>query len=236
MPAFGAYYIRAAKAAFSDERGEDMSRDINALHPELAGICRLFLKRCEENGLRAGIAQTFRTKEEQESLYAMGRTVAGSIVTNARYPLSPHCWGLAFDIYRNDGKGAYNDEGGWFSKCGQIGKAMGLFWGGDFKTFKDKPHFELAKYLPGNSCKDLIDKYKTPSEFIKTWSDTVTQQQFNEMMGNYLAGLDKKAASGWAKDLLSQAVSAGISDGKRPGAWATREEVAIMIQRALSAK
>ena len=38
MPAFGAYYIRAAKAAFSDERGEDMSRDINALHPELAGI------------------------------------------------------------------------------------------------------------------------------------------------------------------------------------------------------
>ena len=26
---------------------------------------------------------------------------------------------------------------------GDLGKQAGLLWGGDFKTFKDKPHFEF---------------------------------------------------------------------------------------------
>lgn len=161
-----------------------MSRDKSLLHPEMRALCEEFISRCRACGLIVGVSQTFRTKAEQDALYAQGRTAPGSIVTRARYPMSPHNWGVAFDIYRNDGKGAYNDTDGWFRRCGQVGRELGLFWGGDFRTFTDKPHFELPKYLPGNSVKSQISKYGTPEGFVKTWKeeDMVTQADFDRMV------------------------------------------------------
>jgi len=41
---------------------------------------------------------TLRTHAEQDKLYAQGRTVKGSIVTNARGGQSYHNYGLAIDI------------------------------------------------------------------------------------------------------------------------------------------
>lgn len=209
-----------------------MSRDISLLHPELRDICREFILACEAKGLKVGISQTYRTKAEQDELYAQGRTTAGSIVTNARYPLSPHCWGLAFDIYRNDGKGAYNDTDGWFARCGHVGKRLGLAWGGDFKSFADKPHFELAKYLPGNSVATVRRQYGTPEAFIRTWRDIVTQKEFDTMMENYLARRRELPASAWAVPELADAKKRGITDAEAPQAFATRQEVAAMITRA----
>ena len=153
-----------------------MSRDTKLLHPELQEICDTFVAECRKQGLIVGISQTWRTKAEQDELYAQGRTKPGSIVTNCKYPYSPHNWGVAFDIYRNDGKGAYNDSDGWFARCGAVGKKMGLFWGGDFRSFVDKPHFELAKYLPQNSCKTLIAKYGTPEKFRSTWEEDMAKR------------------------------------------------------------
>lgn len=210
-----------------------MSRDISLLHPELRDICREFIARCKAKGLAVGISQTRRTKAEQDALYAQGRTTPGSIVTNAKYPLSPHNWGLAFDIYRNDGKGAYNDTDGWFSRCGEVGKSLGLFWGGDFKSFRDKPHFELKKYLPANSVSALIQRYDRPENFIQTWRDIVTQKEFDAMMENYLARRRELAASSWATDELDEAKRLGITDAEAPQAFATRQEVAAMVARAI---
>ena len=39
---------------------------------------------------------------------------------------SMHQWGIAFDFYRNDGKGAYNNNDGFFNKVGAIGQKLGL--------------------------------------------------------------------------------------------------------------
>lgn len=50
------------------------------------------------------------------------------------------------------------------------------------------------------------------------------------------AARDKLTASDWAKDKLAQAVAAGITDGTRPQGWATRQEVAIMVGKALEDK
>lgn len=211
-----------------------MSRDIELLHPEMRARCLEFIAECRRCGLQVGISQTWRTKAEQDDLYAQGRTKAGSIVTNCRYPYSPHNWGVAFDIYRNDGQGAYNDADGWFKRCGQVGKRLGLFWGGDFRSFVDKPHFELPDYLPNNSCRTLISKYGTPEKFRATWKeeDTVTQDQFNKMMDTYLAERAKQPASTWARGELAEAKKKGITDGTAPRAFATREEVAAMVLRA----
>ena len=196
-------------------------------------ICNDFIAECAKQGLVVGISQTWRSKAEQDELYAQGRTKPGSIVTNCRYPYSPHNWGVAFDIYRNDGRGAYNDEDGWFKKCGQVGKKMGLFWGGDFRSFVDKPHFELAKYLPQNSCKTLIAKYGTPEKFKATWEEEMTQEQFDQMLDRYFGRMAEKPASTWARAELQQAIGHGITDGTRPQAFATREEVALMVLRGM---
>ena len=209
-----------------------MSRDIKLLHPELQEICATFVAECKKQGLIVGISQTWRTKAEQDELYAQGRTKPGSIVTNCKYPYSPHNWGVAFDIYRNDAKGAYEDADGWFKKCGAIGKKIGLFWGGDFRSFVDKPHFELHKYLPNNSCKTLIAQYGTPEKYKSTWEAPMTQEQFDKMMDDYLARRGKEAASAWATRELAEAKAKGITDGTKPKSFATREEVAAMVLRA----
>jgi len=144
-------------------------RGIEHLHPELQDIAIKFLADCKKAGLSVLITETMRSKAEQNALYAKGRTAPGNIVTKCKYPLSPHCWGVAFDFCRNIKGREYDDSDGFFKKVGAIGKKHGLFWGGDFKSFVDKPHLEYAKYLPNNSVKTLIVKYGTPSNFITTW-------------------------------------------------------------------
>ena len=120
-----------------------MGRDITLCHPELQKKAEKLISCCKGYGLLIGISECFRTVAEQDALYAKGRTAPGSIVTNAKgisYS-SHHQWGTAFDIYRNDGKGAYNDSDGFFSKVGAIGVKIGLEWGGNWTSPVDKPHF-----------------------------------------------------------------------------------------------
>ena len=48
-----------------------------------------------------------------------------------------------------------------------------------------------------------------------------------------LEGTGSKASS-WAQEELARAMAHGITDGTRPGGYATREEVALMAERAYS--
>ena len=48
-----------------------------------------------------------------------------------------------------------------------------------------------------------------------------------------LEGTGSKASS-WAQEELARAIAHGITDGTRPGGYATREEVALMAERAYS--
>lgn len=223
-----------------------MSNRIEDLYPELQDICRHFIELCASQGLKVGIAQTFRSKAEQEALYAQGRTKPGSIVTNAKYPRSAHCWGLAFDIYRNDGTGAYNESGQWFERCGAIGKGLGLAWGGDFRSIKDRPHFEFKRLLPNNSCNQLIKQYGTPDRFMATWKEAdedMTQEQFYRMfeaaMTQYNTQLRAKPESAWsaaegawtkAQEMIGTN-GKPIVDGTAPQASITREQFVAVLGR-----
>lgn len=215
-----------------------MGRGIDRLHPELVPLCREFVRRCRGAGLNVRVTETFRTQAEQDAIYAQGRTKPGGIISNAPYPKSPHCWGVAFDFCRNVKGREYDDSDGFFSRCGAIGKALGLTWGGDWRTFKDKPHLELAKYMPDSSSRWLIAAYGTPERFMQTWEDeTMTQEQFNKMfaeaMRAYNAEQRQKPASEWARESIAEAVKLGITDGTAPRAGATREEVATMLVRMI---
>lgn len=84
-----------------------------------------------------------RTYDEQNALYAKGRTEPGAIVTNCRGGYSNHNFGIAFDIGVFGPDGHYYAEHSAYDIAGEIGKSLGLAWGGDWNSFQDKPHFEL---------------------------------------------------------------------------------------------
>lgn len=145
-------------------------RNINQLHPVLQLKVSDLEDLCSRNGLKIGISECLRTAAEQDAFYAQGRTKPGNIVTNARGSTysSQHQWGIAFDFYRNDGKGLYNDSDGFFYKVGNLAKSIGLAWGGDWTSIKDKPHLYLPQW--GSTTAQLKQKYGTPDKFFASWT------------------------------------------------------------------
>lgn len=101
-------------------------------------------------GMPVRIVEGFRSIERQNQLYSQGRTTAGNIVTNAKGGESFHNYGVAVDfVFRKEG---YNATEAQWQTLGRIGEAQGFEWGGRWKGFVDKPHFELKL---GNSLKDF---------------------------------------------------------------------------------
>ena len=68
----------------------------------------------------------------------------------------------------------------------------------------------------------------------------LTEQEVRSIVREELAAAqaerDKLPPSDWAKDGLEKAKAAGITDGKRPQSHATRQEVAIMVRKALEGR
>ena len=157
-----------------------MSRDITMCHPQLQELANKLVAECKKKGLIVKLGECFRSVAEQDALYAQGRTTAGSIVTNAKGSSysSMHQWGVAFDVIRNDGKGAYNDNDGWFSKVGKVGKSLGLEWGGDWTSPVDKPHFQLPQW--GSTPAKLKQLYGNVENFKKTWNYYVSAENVKE--------------------------------------------------------
>lgn len=167
-------------------------RGIQYLHPETKILAEKLQNLCKSRGLNLLITDTFRTKAEQDKLYAQGRTTAGSIVTNAQYPKSPHNWGVAFDFCKNVKGQEYNDLN-FFAEVGALGKSIGLFWGGDFKSFKDRPHLEHLKFMPNQSTSQLISKYGTPDAFKATWTEGGGQLRDLKVTSPMMRGEDVRA-------------------------------------------
>ncbi len=154
-------------------------RDITALHPRLQTKAALLKEECEKQGISILFSECLRTKAEQDALYAQGRTAPGNIVTNAKGSTysSQHQWGIAIDFYINmdvDGDGdkkddAFNNSTGLFGRVGAIAKSIGLGWGGDWTSFKDRPHLYLPDW--GSTAAKLKNQYGTPERFMQAWGD-----------------------------------------------------------------
>jgi hypothetical protein len=108
------------------------------------------------------IVQGFRSIEEQNKLYAQGRNGnPGAIVTRARGGESFHNYGVAVDfVFRKEG---YNATEALWQLLGRVGKAQGFEWGGDWKGFVDRPHFELTL---GYGIKDFKDSKVDYTKYI----------------------------------------------------------------------
>ena len=62
---------------------------------------------------------------------------------------------------------------------------------------------------------------------------TEDQERFDRMMEDWMARRAKEPASQWAQAGLEQAKAKGITDGTRPRSFATREEVALMVNKVV---
>jgi len=129
-----------------------MSKNLADLHPNILPSCKLHLHDCQVNNIDARISFTYRTPEEQDEIYAQGRTKPGKKVTNLKGSQSKHCVTLngkpaakAYDIAIYDMNGNYITDGSHelYTKAGELGKLRGLTWGGDFKSIFDPSHFEI---------------------------------------------------------------------------------------------
>jgi len=149
-----------------------MGREIGKLHPELQVIVEILKQKCALEGLPLLITETFRTVQEQNDLYAKGRTKPGNIVTYVKGTdyQSSHQWGVAFDIAKNIRGQEYSDIA-FFERVAVLAKPSGLTWGGDWRSFVDRPHFELTKYMPNASTATLKKQYGSPENFMNTWND-----------------------------------------------------------------
>ncbi|MNC37192.1 Peptidoglycan L-alanyl-D-glutamate endopeptidase CwlK precursor [compost metagenome] len=131
-------------------KNELMFKNLN-LAVELSA--RKLIEKSFNRGIPIKIVQGYRTNAEQNDLYAKGRTKPGDIVTNAKGGMSYHNYGVAIDfaLLINEGKDVSwdcdadfdNDKIADWMEVVEEAKKLGFLWGGDWRSFKDRPHFEM---------------------------------------------------------------------------------------------
>ena len=148
-------------------------RDTTKIHPLLQVYMVFGLKKCYDKGLNIRFTETLRTIEEQNEFYRQGT----SQVKGDSYG-SMHQWGVAFDVCRNDGASAY-DFNGWIENVAKIFKSYNLAWGGDWKGFVDKPHFQMADYEDSyGGTSSLKRNFINPTKFLGLFNCNIGIEQF----------------------------------------------------------
>lgn len=141
---------------------------IKKLHPKLRDEVELIYRELIKQRIPLRITDTLRTFEEQEQLYAIGRTKPGKIVTKANPGQSYHNYGLAVDfcLLTNQGGEAswnraadlnINQKSDW-DEIVSLFKHYGWEWGGDWASFKDYPHLQKTF---GYSTADLLKMHNS---------------------------------------------------------------------------
>lgn len=149
---------------------------VQALHPKVRDEVAILIDKVELGfpiNLAVRVVQGYRTIDEQNALYAQGRTKPGNIVTKAKGGSSYHNYGLAIDfaiLIDKDGNGSYdelswdikkdNDKDGtadWLEVV-KVFEGAGWEWGGKWSSIKDYPHVQKTF---GYSWRQLLDKYNS---------------------------------------------------------------------------
>ncbi len=132
------------------DRVDDRSEKVIAtLLSEVQPYARALVTKAAQHGITIKIISGLRTYDEQNELFAQGRTKPGRIVTRARAGFSNHNFGIAFDIGVFEGT-KYLDESPKYKAAGILGMDLGLEWGGNWKTIVDQPHFQLRPKWAGD--------------------------------------------------------------------------------------
>jgi peptidoglycan L-alanyl-D-glutamate endopeptidase CwlK len=121
-------------------------RNIDGLIPPLQKLAAQHYRAMISAGLQVRIISGYRSIEDQEAIYAQGRTTTGNIVTNAKGGHSYHNYGLAYDIgiFENNYKVYVAEKrrlDDRYSQAANLAPA-GLNWGGNLSS-PDRPHYQF---------------------------------------------------------------------------------------------
>lgn len=114
-------------------------------------------KAMASKGVTVEVISGLRSWAAQAAIWAMGRTKPGlkggygegNYATKARPGSSWHNYGLAIDLGLFNG-GVYLDESSpdladqYYSQIGKIAEVHGIEWAGNWKSFKETPHFQVT--------------------------------------------------------------------------------------------
>jgi peptidoglycan L-alanyl-D-glutamate endopeptidase CwlK len=133
--------------------GKRSLTNLEGVHPDLVRVMKTAI---EDSPIDFTITSGVRSTEDQQALYAQGRTKPGVIVTNtdgvnkkSNHQAKADGYGHAVDLYPClDGKvevNAVKELAVIASHILDTAKQLGVSveWGGNWKTLKDYPHFEL---------------------------------------------------------------------------------------------
>ena len=121
------------------------SRSLDDLLPPVKERVEKFLNAAKAAGIDLLITSTYRDNASQNALYAQGRTKPGKIVTNVKAGQSLHNYRCAVDVVPIvAGKPRWDVKEEVWQQVGALGKAAGLEWAGDWKKFKEYPHFQYT--------------------------------------------------------------------------------------------
>lgn len=146
---------------------------IESLHPAIREEVQKLVDYINEKVLTSNVkmivTQGLRTFEEQDALYNKRPKV-----TNAKGGQSIHNYGLAFDFCLVNGKQTIWDVAKDFDgdkhpdwmEVVEIFKSHGYKWGGDFRSFKDGPHFEKTFGHTWQQLLELKKANKTKNGYV----------------------------------------------------------------------
>lgn len=193
------------------------SRDISLLRDDVEANCRKWLEMCKEAGLNVLITSTVRDKEYQEYLYAQGRTRPGSIVTNGRTPtFHADTVGCAFDFCKNV-KGHEYDDNAFFAKAAALAKGLGFSWGGDWKSFTDKPHIQWDN--GGEWTSKMILAGNHPPRMPLAGEKEETEMRYNTV----------KECPSWAQATIQKLVKKGYLNGNGEGLDLSADMIRLLV-------
>lgn len=151
------------------------SRDISKLRPDVRDNCKIFLEACKGAGLPVLVTGTVRDKEYQEWCFHQGTAKTKTPSFHAQEA------GLAFDICKNI-KGHEYDDLAFFETCAGIAKNIGFEWGGEWKNFPDRPHFQWSGKRKEYTSQDILAGRLPPFMPLHREKKDMTPQEAKEMV------------------------------------------------------
>lgn len=138
------------------------------LDPQFETQINEILTSLQKRGLRARLAEGYRSPEKQEEYYAQGRTRPGPIITYARGTTGKHPRGVAADIDLIDesGRPLPSNRPEW-KVLGEEAGRRGLTWGGSWRKLKDLRHIESTRggrMASSQLPRDDLEQYLEPLE------------------------------------------------------------------------
>ena len=189
-------------------------KNMQGIHPDLR---RVLDRALQDSPLAFVVIEGLRTKERQEQLVASG----ASKTLDSR-----HITGHAVDLMPvgPDGKGAFDwplyNQLGPAVKAAAVAEGVELDWGGDWKKFKDGPHFELDR--AAYPVEEWTTGDKPPAPRTSAMQSTTVQASAVQIVSGAGAGVAALGALDGTAQIVAVAFAAIMV---LAAAWIMRERI-----------